>query len=212
LNDKYFFHVKKQRPEETFGSVIDYFDESRCSEYSRSKSMMRIQRRITLRALELLEIPKDNLLILDAGCGPGFASFYLDELNYTLIALDLIPYFLKYYDMRIVNPISADMCLLPFKPNKFDVILSISALQWVFREIHNESMKLNLINLIQSFYYVLKPNSKAIFQFYPKNTAVMDSIGKIITNNSSFKGNYIIDNPENPKKRKIFLILQKERE
>jgi len=204
--------VKKQRPEETFGSVIDYFDESRCSEYSQSKSMMRIQRRITLRALELLEIPKGNLLILDAGCGPGFTSFYLNDLKYTLIALDLIPYFLKYYDMRIINPISADMCFLPFKPSIFDAILSISALQWVYREINNQKMNFNLINLIKSFYNVLKPNSKAIFQFYPKNTAIMDSIGKIITNNSRFKGNYIIDNPENPKKRKVFLMLQKESE
>ena len=37
----------------------------------------------------------------------------------------------------------------------------------------------------------------------------MHEIGKIFNNTDQFNGNFIIDNPDNPKKRKIFLYLEK---
>ena len=209
MNEEYFFHIKKKRPEEMFKNVTEYYNEDRCREYAHSKNMMRIQKKITKRALELLDIENGNLLILDAGSGPGFASFYLKDLNFSVIALELIPFFFKYYDLRDINPIVSDMCYLPFRSNTFDGLISISALQWVYTDINNKRMTNNLTNLIKSFFYVLKPNSKAIIQFYPKNTVLMDQIGKLIVNVSKFKGNYIIDNPNNPKKRKVFLKLEK---
>jgi hypothetical protein len=66
-----------------------------------------------------------------------------------------------------------------------------------------------LKHLSKSFFNILKPYSKAIFQFYPKNKEIMENIGKIITQNTAFQGNFIIDNPNNPKKRKIYLLLKK---
>lgn len=209
MNEEYFFHIRKKRPEEMFKNVTEYYTENRCREYAHSKNMMRIQKKITKRALELLDIENDNLLILDAGSGPGFASFYLRDLNFNVIALDLIPFFFKYYDLRDINPIVSDMCYLPFRSNTFDGLISISALQWVYTDINDKRMTNNLTNLIKSFFYVLKPNSKAIIQFYPKNTVLMNQIGKLIVNVSRFKGNFIIDNPNNPKKRKVFLKLEK---
>jgi hypothetical protein len=38
----------------------------------------------------------------------------------------------------------------------------------------------------------------------------MDIIGKNMVENTKFNGNFVIDNPDNPKKRKIFLFLKKE--
>jgi 18S rRNA (guanine1575-N7)-methyltransferase len=201
--------VKKKRPEETFNSVTDYFDEATRNQYALSKNIMRIQKKITLRALELLNIEKSKVNILDAGCGPGFASFYLRKLNYRVVALDLIPEFFLYYEMERINPITSDMCLLPFKPNTFDAIISISALQWIFRDQNNVKMRVNLINLIKSFHFILKPETRAVLQFYPKSSKTMESIGKLITDSQLFSGNFVIDNLENPKKRKVFLILEK---
>jgi len=209
VNHEFRFDVKKKRPEETYEKVLDYFRGDILTQYATSKSMRKIQQKITSRALELMNFSRKDALILDAGCGPGFASMYLKELGYRVVGLDIISDFLYYYEIKDLNPVNADMCLVPFKSNIFDGIISISALQWVFKDNSDNKMKRNLINLITYFYSILRDNSKAIIQFYPKNDAVMSMIGKIITENTKFCGEYIIDNPQNPKKRRIFLVLEK---
>jgi 18S rRNA (guanine1575-N7)-methyltransferase len=207
LNDDFHFEVKRKRPEEKYNTPLDYFKGDRLTQYAKSKSMMHIQERITIRALEILELENASL-ILDMGCGPGFTSVYLNEIGHHVIALDIIPEFLNFYDIRELNPVIADMCNIPFKPNSCDAIISISALQWVYRDINNANMRINLINLAKSISHILKPNSKAVFQFYPKSDKILKEVGKIITNNTNLEGNFIIDNPTNLKKREIFLLLE----
>jgi len=209
LNKEYSFNIKRKRPEDLFENVSDYFNAETLTSYAESKSIMRTQKKIIIRALELLELKNDHSLILDAGCGPGFAASYLNELGYKTVALDIIAEFLKYYDIEHLNPILADMCYPPFKPNSFDSIISISALQWVIRDVTDKNEKLLLTNLFVSFYQILKPESKIIVQFYPKSTVIMDYIAEIVNNKTNFKGNFIIDNPNNPKKRKVYLLLKK---
>ncbi|MHA1250735.1 MAG: class I SAM-dependent methyltransferase [Promethearchaeota archaeon] len=206
MSDDYSFHVKRKRPEEIYKDVRDYFKGEELIRYAKSKSIMRIQEKITYRAIELIE-PKKNWLFLDAGAGPGFSSIVLNELGYKVVALDIIPEFLYYYKFNEINPIIADMCNLPFRDNVFDGLISISALQWIYRNINDNSMRNKLKRLFKSLEKIFKPNSRLVFQFYPKNDIIMREIGKIITDNTSFKGNYLIDNPNNPVKRKIFLIL-----
>lgn len=210
MNDDYHFEVNKERPEEIYHDVRDYFKGKTLFDYANSKNIMRIQQKITLRALELLEFPNKNSLILDAGCGPGFASLLLKEMGYNVVSIDLIEQFLLFYELGDVNPITADMCSLPFKESLFDGVISISALQWIFKERKNQKMEIDLIRLVKNFYTILKLGSKAVIQFYPKNSLIMKRIGHLISDNTSFRGNFVIDNPEIPKKRKIFLILSKE--
>ena len=62
LNDSYYFDIKRKRPEESFNSVLDYFDEPTRNKYAMSKSLMRIQKKITIRALELLNIERNNII------------------------------------------------------------------------------------------------------------------------------------------------------
>lgn len=210
MKERIYFDIKTKRPEELFENVRDYFNSERIKKYAKSKSMMRIQQKITIRALELLEIRSAKIRILDAGCGPGFTAFYLKEIGFEIVALDVITDFLRFYNLTEVNPLAADMCYIPFKPNSFDAIISISALQWIFRDIYNKKMETMLIKLTKSFYKTLKYNSRAVIQFYPKNNEIMEKIGNIFITNTNFEGNFIIDNPNNAKKRKIFLLLKKE--
>jgi 18S rRNA (guanine1575-N7)-methyltransferase len=210
LNGKYDFNIKRKRPEEEYEKVSDYFKGDILRAYANSKNIMRIQEKITIRALELLDLKKKEGLILDAGCGAGFTAMYLNEFGFRSVALDIIVNFLRHYDISSLNPVNADMCFVPFKPNTFDAIISISALQWIFRDINNKNMHLLLKNLSKSFFHILKPNSRVIFQFYPKSKVIMESIGKIITDNTEFTGNFIIDNPNHHRKRKIFLLLDKQ--
>ncbi len=210
MNEDFNFNVKKERPEEIYQNIFDYYTEQTILQYATSKSMKKIQEKITLRALEILDHTKKNYIILDAGSGPGFTSIFLKTLGYkNVVALDLISDFLKIFDLKDVNPILADMCFLPFRSHIFDAVISISALQWIYRDINNKSMDLKLINMINSFYNALKPKCKAVIQFYPKNKTIMENMRKIIVKNTDFDGNFIIDNPNNPKKRKIFLLLKK---
>lgn len=209
MNSKFKFEVKRKRPEEIYEKVSDYFSGKVLSNYAKSKSLMRIQEKITERALELLELKDKNLLILDAGSGPGFTSIYLQEVGYQVVALDIIPDFLYFYDIKELNPILSDMCFLPFQKNTFDAIISISALQWIYRDLNNEIRRNKLIQLAKNTEKILKPNSKAIFQFYPKNNLIMEAVGKIFAENTNLSGHFIIDNPDNPKKRRIFILLSK---
>ncbi|MFX1337740.1 MAG: class I SAM-dependent methyltransferase [Promethearchaeota archaeon] len=209
LNNEYRFEVKKKRPEEIYEKVTEYFKGKTLLNYARSKSLMRIQEKITIRSLELLDLKKKEGLILDAGCGPGFTSIYLKEIGYNVVALDLISEFLSFYNIRELNPLAADISFMPFQPNIFDAIISISALQWIYRELKNETMEYKLINLATCINNILKSNSKAIFQFYPKNNLIMEAIGKIFTKHTDLIGDFVIDNPDNAKKRRIFLVLKK---
>ena len=211
MNDNYYFNVKRKRPEEIYSNVSDYFRGEILKQYANSKSMRRIQERITIRALELLDLRKKDALILDAGSGPGFAAMFLREIGYRTVALDIISEFLNYYDIKDLNPIIADMCFTPFKSNTFDAIVSISALQWVYKDINDKTMQYLINNLFKTFFLILKPKSKVIIQFYPKNQEIMENIGGIIKKNTDFSGNFIIDNPNSQKKRKIYLLLNKEK-
>ena len=209
LNDKYKFDIKHKRPEDTHEGIFDFYDSDEVSKYAESKSLMNIQEKITIRALELLELPQKEALILDLGCGPGFAGMYLSEIGYKVVSIDLLLDFLQYYDIKDLNPIQSDMSFLPFQPRTFDAVISISALQWLHRSNSTkETIKL-VKYLAKDAYNVLKPSSKAIFQFYPKNNAVMEEIGKNFVESTQFKGGFVIDNPNSPKKRHIFLVLNK---
>ena len=209
MKSEFNFDIKRKRPEEIYEKVSDYFRGEVLSYYAKSKSLMRIQERITERALELLELKEKKLLILDAGSGPGFASIYLREIGYQVVALDIISNFLYFYDIKELNPIISDMCFLPFQKNTFDAIISISALQWIYRDLNNEIMRNRLIQLAKNTEKILKPRSKAIFQFYPKNNLIMEAVGKIFAENTNLNGRFIIDNPDNPKRRRIFILLNK---
>ncbi len=209
MDDEYRFNVKKKRPEDSYEDVSDYFNDNMVSKYANSKSIMKMQEKITIRALELLDLKQEHALILDAGCGPGFAAMYLKEIGYDVIAMDLLSDFLTYYNIKELNPLQSDMCFSPFRPESFDAIISISALQWIIRDFSNPFTLNCLKELMSSFYKILKPNSNIVFQFYPKNDSSLEKLGRIIKKETNFSGTYVIDNPESPKKRKIYLFLKK---
>jgi 18S rRNA (guanine1575-N7)-methyltransferase len=208
LSDDYNFSVKRKRPEEIYRDVREYYDEKMISWYASSKSIMKTQEKMTIRALELLDLKEKDLLILDAGSGPGFTAMYLNERGYKTVALDLIPEFLNYYEIKDLNPIVGDMRYLPFRPKSFNVIISISALQWIFNELNLSKNNSKLKEFSKSLSNILKPKSRALFQFYPKSKELMEQIGRIIVSSSKLSGDIIIDNPDSPKKRKIFLLLK----
>ena len=51
LKDDYDFDVKKERPEERYENVMDYFMGETLSKYATSKSMMKIKKKLQLELL-----------------------------------------------------------------------------------------------------------------------------------------------------------------
>ena len=209
MNNSNEFEVKRKRPEDIYGDVTAYYDCNEISRYAESKSLMNTQEKITIRALELLDFSKKKATILDLGCGPGFTGLYLNEIGYRIVSVDLLFDFLCYYDIREINPLQGDMSFLPFQSQVFDAIISISALQWLCVNFDENNSSDLIRKLAQDIYNILKPDSKAIFQFYPKNNIIMQEIGNLFIESTQFEGAFIIDNPDSSKKRKIYLLLKK---
>ncbi len=207
-SSQYEFYIKYERPEEYAKDPNEFYVSKRVNEYSQSKALMRIQEKITKRALEIAQI-EPPARVLDLGMGCGFASTHMFLNKFQVVGIDLNLLFLNYYEIQHLNPIQSDMRDIGFKPGSFDLILSISAIQWVLAE-KNENKRVNhLKKIADQCNLILKPKGKIIFQFYPKSDISMHEIGKIFNSTGQFNGNFVIDNPDNPKKRKIFLYLKK---
>ncbi len=191
--------VKKKRPEEKT-TAKEYFDKY-ADAYSTSNAIKTIQKRITLRALELIGWKSGR--ILDVGCGPGFSMEVLLDNGFNTIGIDLSEKMVKEAKKNGFDALVADMRKLPFEDNSFDGILSISALQWIPRK--------DLKKVAKEFYRVLTSNGSVVIQFYPKSEKDMIAVGKAFVS-AGFDGEFAIDNPKNPRKRKIYLVLKKKTE
>jgi ubiquinone/menaquinone biosynthesis C-methylase UbiE len=86
----------------------------------------------------------ENSLVLDAGCGTGLVTLALYEAGYRpkeTIALDLSYKSLevaqeqfeenKITAMREVSPVQGNLLAMPFEDEKFDVVLTCGALEYV---------------------------------------------------------------------------------
>ena len=130
---------KKLPPEELYNTAESYYQGDILEDYTESKSMMRIQERITKRALGILGDPAPDCLILDMGMGCGFSTSHLFLNNYNVVGIDLIYGMLTKYRIPELNPVNGTIKNLPFRSNSFDYIISISALQWIINKLKSRS-------------------------------------------------------------------------
>lgn len=194
--------VKNNRPEEILESAEEYYNEEEIENYSKSGGMKRAQQEIALETLDLIEINKKDK-ILDVGCGVGYTMEVFSSLKYKIEGIDLMQgmvdkaeekgFRVKQGDMKNLNNV--------IKKESYDIIISISALQWI-------KNKEDLFNVAKSFFYILKKQGKAIIQFYPKSKKEFLQVAEIFKK-SNFYVEEIIKNENNPRKRKVFLILKK---
>ena len=66
-------------------TVLQFYNESEAKKYTSSSRMIAIQRELTERALELLNISTPNGLLLDIGCGSGLSGTTISENGYEWI-------------------------------------------------------------------------------------------------------------------------------
>jgi ubiquinone/menaquinone biosynthesis C-methylase UbiE len=108
----------------------------------------------TKKALSFMNLGFENLKVADIGCGTGRQTEILaNELNAEIIAVDFLKKFLKSVKNRFsgsnksVKILEANMELLPFEDNEFDLIFSEGA-------VYNIGFKKG----IQEWKRFIKPN------------------------------------------------------
>ncbi|TFG17007.1 MAG: hypothetical protein EU530_11215 [Promethearchaeota archaeon] len=99
------------------------------------------------------------------------------------------------------------MLNLMFRKNTFDYVFSVSAFQWAISTygIINKSA---LHLMAQNLYRILKGKGTCVFQVYESSQSLLDQVYSIFIE-KGFSGEFVIDNPQSKKKKKIYLILHK---
>nr|CAG4642722.1 EOG090X0BBW [Evadne anonyx] len=198
------------RPEHRAPPEI-FYNEDEARKYTRNTRMIEIQMTMSERAVELLGLPEDQPChLLDLGCGSGLSGEFLSEQGHTWVGVDISDAMLNVAKEKEVEGDVALVDLgqgLPFRAGAFDGAISISALQWLCnadKTSHNPAKRLN--KLFSTLYSCLSLGSRAVFQFYPENSAQME----LITSQSmkaGFSGGIVVDYPNSTKAKKYFLVL-----
>jgi 18S rRNA (guanine1575-N7)-methyltransferase len=185
-----------------------YYTEDRAKQYEKNSRIQKIQKEMTYRALELIKI-SPPALILDIGCGTGISMQVLKTEGYEVKGVDIAEPMLMIARAKGLDVLRADFTVeIPFEPGFFDCIISISTLQWIFHGFKPSEIYEKIRRTTKEIKRVLKADGKAIFQFYPKNDKQLDLAGRIFKN-EDFKVVKIIDNPNIPKRRKVYLLCRK---
>ena len=197
--------IKNTRPEEKYKSSEEYHTREVAENYAKSNPIKKTQEKMTKRAIELGNFKK-NSLILDLGAGTGHSTKTLQEHGFKTKAIDSSKEMIKQAKKRGIKITKADMRKLPFKKQEFDGAISISALQWL---LQGENAKRNIKQAAKELYRVLKNRARAVIQFYPKTEKQAIQTAKIFSK-QGFKTELVTDYPNEPKKRKIYLVLEKQ--
>eukprot|EP01104_Vermistella_antarctica_P010950 TRINITY_DN2984_c0_g1_i1.p1 TRINITY_DN2984_c0_g1~~TRINITY_DN2984_c0_g1_i1.p1 ORF type:complete len:293 (+),score=55.27 TRINITY_DN2984_c0_g1_i1:180-1058(+) len=198
------------RPEHQAPPEIFYNDDE-AKKYAVNSRMIKIQSKMTERAMELMNLPEDkSSLLLDLGCGSGLSGEVLTDNGHMWVGLDISEAMLN---VAVDREVSGDLVLsdlgqgLMFRAGSFDGAVSISAIQWLCnadKKSHNPRKR--LMCFFQSLYNSLTIGGKAVFQFYPETPQQMELITSAAMR-CGFSGGLVIDYPHSTKAKKFFLVL-----
>lgn len=185
-----------------------YYTKEMAKQYDQNTRIQKIQREMTLRALEILEL-KPPAIFLDLGCGTGHSMLTVIEAGFTVKGIDVAEAMLSIARVKGLEVYQSDFTQdIPFSTKTFDYVISISTLQWMFHGFKPSEILAKLRKMAAEIYRILKIYGRAIFQFYPKNSEQLELAGKIFKK-AKFNVMKIIDDPNIPKRRKIFLLCSK---
>lgn len=198
------------RPEEIAPPEV-FYNDSESHKYTSSTRVQHIQAKMTLRALELLNLnPDDPHFMLDVGCGSGLSGEILTEEGYNWIGMDIAPSMLA---SALDREVDGDLFLadlgngIPFRAGAFDAAISISVIQWLCNaDTAGVDPKKRILRFFNTLYASMRRGGKFVAQFYPMNDvqtqAILDA-AKL----AGFAGGLIIDDPESKRNKKFYLVL-----
>lgn len=198
------------RPEEIAPPEI-FYNDSESFKYTSLTRVQHIQAKMTLRALDLLNLAKDEPhFLLDVGCGSGLSGEILTEEGYNWLGMDIAPSMLA---SALDREVDGDLFLadigngVPFRAGTFDAAISISVIQWLCNaDSAGSDPKKRLLRFFNSLYASLKRGGKFVAQFYPMNDAQTLAIMEC-AKVAGFAGGLILDDPESKRNKKHYLVL-----
>ncbi|CAE6520869.1 unnamed protein product [Rhizoctonia solani] len=179
-----------------------YYNDVEAKKYTGNTRNQDIQSQMTLRALELLNLPEgDSPFLLDIGCGSGLSGEILDEHGYNWV------------EVALEREVEGDLFLqdigqgFGFRPGSFDGAISISVIQWLCNaDASTHSPPARLARFFQTLHASLTRSARAVLQFYPQSDDQIQLIMGIAMK-SGFQGGLVIDYPNSKKAKKYFLCL-----
>ncbi|MBS3060632.1 MAG: class I SAM-dependent methyltransferase [DPANN group archaeon] len=191
--------------EEEYGLPEIYFSKVTAANYEKSRAMRKIQTEITRRALEFIKSTEGTAL--DIGCGTGFSMQVLADAGFDAVGVDVSQDMIDIAVSKGFKALHGTFMNLPFDNNSFDAAVSISALQWIQAKSESELIR-NYLKVLTEIYRVLKPKGECVIQFYPINATYHDLFIKAVKK-TPFTARTVTDFPNNQKKRKTFIVLEK---
>lgn len=198
------------RPEEIAPPEV-FYNDTESFKYTSSTRVQHIQAKMTLRALELLNLEPDHPhFILDLGCGSGLSGEILTEEGYNWIGMDIAPSMLA---SALDRDVEGDLFLadlgngIPFRAGTFDAVISISVIQWLCNaDTAGNDPKKRLLRFFNTLFASMVRGGKFVAQFYPMNDTQTQNIleaAKV----AGFAGGLVIDDPQSKRNKKYYLVL-----
>jgi len=204
---------KRITPEEEYEDPNDFYTKEEAERYDHSSGMKKTQEELTSLLLSFSKIHlHKKSKILDIGCGTGFSMVYLKYLGYGDIlgidpAIEMVS-IAKNKGLNVQVGGFLDLNELSLKKESFDLIISISSLQWVISNRKEIEIK-NIIKKIGKVVFdLLCVKGILAIQFYPKDKSIFDIVASTFER-CGFIAHRFIYNEESIKKRKYLLILNK---
>ena len=197
---------ERQAPPEVF------YNDREARKYTSSSRIVKIQEKLSERALELLALPDDGVsrLLLDIGCGSGLSGETLSENGHHWIGMDISEAMLE---VAVERETDGDLLLsdigqgMPFRPGTLDGAISISAVQWLCNADKTcNHPRLRLKAFFGTLYKSLARGARAVLQIYPENAAQLEMISSAALK-SGFSGGVVVDYPHSTRAMKYFLVL-----
>lgn len=196
--------VKKEVP-----TMREYLGDEAAEIYERRTGLKKLKQKATLKAIEFLGLKK-NSLILDAGCGTGWSTEVIQEMGYRVIGFDISKSMLKIARRKGFKVVLCDLRHLKcFKPNTFDGIISISALNFIAEGIRGYGNFLKVYRKVaKAFNEILKKKGRVVIEYYPQSEEELKASMKAFKL-EGFSGGLQIEGYKTRKEQK-FLILEKD--
>ena len=77
-------------------------------------------------------------------------------------------------------------------------------MQWILNEVPG-IREIKIRNLVRELEDLLVDTGSVVIQFYPRTSRVLEEVKDGLGEEGTLQGSSVIDNPDNPRKRKIYL-------
>lgn len=206
--------MSQDTPEQEYENPNDFYTKVEAKRYDFNSGMKRTQSKLTEIILDLFlndtKNKSKNISILDIGCGTGFSLEFLKAQGYSnIIGIEPAKEMLLLSKKKGFEVFLGGFEELPkeIENKKFDLIISISALQWILTNKSEMEIKNEIKKLGKELKNHLKDNGQIIIQYYPPKESsseiLMSSFQRV-----GFCATEYLYNKGNPKKEKHILILK----